>query len=96
MLALMKTTLDLPADLVREMKIRAAHENRKLREVATEVFRRGLMSSAPLEAKSGHRVKLPLIACAKPTNASQSITAERVADVLLKQEIEWSHETSGH
>lgn len=92
----MKTTLDLPADLVREMKIRAAHENRKLREVATEVFRRGLMNPAAPVAKSGHRVKLPLIECAKPTNASRSMTAARVADVLLKQEIEWSHETSRH
>ena len=90
----MKTTLDLPADLVQEMKIRAARENRKLREVATEVFRRGLANSAPRAAKPGHRVKLPLIECAKPTHASQLLTPARVAGVLLEQEIERSHETS--
>ena len=84
----MKTTLDLPADLVQEMKIRAAHENRKLREVATEAFRRGLSNPAPPTAMRGHRVKLPLIECAKPTNGSQSMTPERVAAELLKQEIE--------
>ena len=37
----MKTTIDLPEDLVREMKFRAVREGRKLREVAEEVFRRG-------------------------------------------------------
>ena len=90
----MKTTLDLPADLVREMKIRAARENRKLREVATDVFRRGLANPTPLEVRPGHRVKLPLVECAEPTNGSQPMTPERVAEELLKQEIEWSHETS--
>ncbi len=80
----MKTTLDLPGDLVRKMKIRAARENRKLREVATEVFRRGLANPAPSAAKSGHRVKLPLIECAKPADGSQSMTAVRVAGLDLQ------------
>ncbi len=56
----MKTTIDLPEDLVREMKFRAVLEGCKLREVAEEVFRRGL--SAPvLLAEARHRVKLPLV-----------------------------------
>lgn len=38
----MKTTFDLPEDLVQEMKLRAVRERRKLKDVATEVFRRGL------------------------------------------------------
>ena len=70
------------------MKIRAARENRKLREVATEVFRRGLADPAPMAVRAGHRVKLPLIECAKPARASQLMTPERVAAELLKQEIE--------
>lgn len=56
----MKTTLDLPEDLVREMKFRAVREGRKLRDVAAEVFRRGL--AAPLPSSGvRHRVKLPII-----------------------------------
>ncbi len=63
----MKTTLDLPEDLVREMKLRAVHEGRKLREVATEIFRRGLAQPSQQTAAATqpgviqNRVKLPLI-----------------------------------
>jgi len=90
----MKTTLDLPAELVREMKLRAADEGRKLRDVATEIFRRGLMQHRPLKATSQHRVKLPLIKCGKPMSPATQMTAEQVADVLLKQEMEWSDEAA--
>ena len=90
----MKTTLDLPAELVREMKLRAAGEGRKLRDVATEIFRRGLMQPSPLVATSRHRVKLPLIKCGKPMPPAKEMTAEQIADVLLKQEMEWSDEAA--
>ncbi len=88
----MKTTLDLPADLIREMKLRAAHEGRKLRDVATEIFRRGLSQPSPQGEAPRHRVKLPLIECEK---ATMELTADQVAEVLLKQEAEWSHEATG-
>jgi plasmid stability protein len=88
----MKTTLDLPADLIREMKLRAAHEGRKLRDVATEVFRRGLSQCGQQSAAPRHRVKLPLIECHV---AAKELTADQVAEVLLKQEMEWSHEVAG-
>ena len=59
----MKMTLDLPSNLVREMKLRAAHGGRKLRDVATDIFRRGLSQPTPPGEAVRHRVKLPLIAC---------------------------------
>ena len=40
----MKTTIDLPPDLVREMKILAVHEGRKLKDVAADLLKRGLNS----------------------------------------------------
>jgi hypothetical protein len=76
----MKTTLDLPADLVREMELRAAHEGRNLRDVATEIFRRGLSKTPLSNERSGHRVKLPLIQCQA---SSKDMTPERVAEILL-------------
>jgi plasmid stability protein len=87
----MKTTLDLPAELIREMKLRAAHEGRKLRDVATEIFRRGLSqpSRSPSEALP-QRVKLPLIEC-----RAAELSATEVTEVLLKQEVGWSHEATG-
>lgn len=70
----MKTTIDLPEDLVREMKFRAVREGRKLRDVAEEVFRRGL-AVPPVSSGSGERrrVSLPIIptpAGAKPFDLS--------------------------
>jgi hypothetical protein len=41
----MKTTLDLPADLVREIKLRAVNEDKKLKDVISELLRRGLGQS---------------------------------------------------
>ncbi|MBG7608852.1 MAG: antitoxin [Verrucomicrobia bacterium] len=40
----MKTTIDLPSDLVREMKLLAVHEGRKLKDVAADLLKRGLNS----------------------------------------------------
>ena len=89
----MKTTLDLPGDLVRKMKLRAVQEGRKLKDVAAEVFRRGLTESAvPQTAR--HRVKLPLIKCRQPAMPARELTADKVAKILLKQEADWSHDTA--
>lgn len=38
----MKTTLDLPDDLMTAVKIRAARENRKLKDIIAEALRRDL------------------------------------------------------
>ena len=40
----MKTTLDLPNDLVRELKLRAVHEGRKLKDVAAALLAAGLVA----------------------------------------------------
>ena len=38
----MKTTLDLPDDLMREVKIRAVHEHKKLKDTIAELIRKGM------------------------------------------------------
>ncbi len=43
----MKTTLDLPDELVREMKLRAVMQGRTLRDLAADFFRQGLGLAAP-------------------------------------------------
>jgi hypothetical protein len=81
----MKTTLDLPADLMREVKIRAVKENRKLKDAVAELLRRGLSRriSGP---KAGQRVTLPLVMCAHDARPEEEMTPERVAEVLLDEE----------
>lgn len=43
----MKTTLDLPDELVREMKLRAVTQGRTLRDSAADFIRQGLGLAAP-------------------------------------------------
>jgi hypothetical protein len=41
----MKTTLDLPDDLMQEVKIRAVHERKKLKDAIAEFIRKGMAAS---------------------------------------------------
>ncbi len=81
-----KTTLDLPADLVREMKLRAVHEGRKLKDVAAELLTRGLapdLTPGPVPAATTGSIKLPLFPAPKTAPASRMSTAALLA---LEQE----------
>jgi hypothetical protein len=42
----MKTTLDLPDDLVKEMKLLAVHEGKKLKDAVAELLRKGLAAGS--------------------------------------------------
>lgn len=83
----MKTTLDLPDDLVREIKIRAVRENRKLKDAMADLLRRGL-SQRRSELKTRHRVALPIVECAHEARPGEEMTPERVAALLLEGESE--------
>jgi plasmid stability protein len=82
----MKTTLDLPDDLVRAIKIRAAQENRKLKETVADLLRRGLAQPRGTPDDAPHRVALPLVECAHPAAPDEELTPERVAKVLIAEE----------
>jgi hypothetical protein len=82
-----KTTVDLPADLVRAIKIRAIEENRKLKEMIAELLRRGLGEGSSVEQETvRHRVRLPLVQTAHPANPDEEMTPERIAAVLLDED----------
>jgi hypothetical protein len=54
----MKTTLDLPDELMREVKIRAVHEQKKLKDAIAEFIRKGMAASKSRSAKTPKPVKL--------------------------------------
>ena len=54
----MKTTLDLPDDLMREVKIRAVHEQKKLKDAIAEFIRKGMAAGKTRPAKAPKPVKL--------------------------------------
>jgi plasmid stability protein len=71
----MKTTLDLPADLVGEMKLRAAQMGCKVEEVATELLKRALAPGKTISAPSADYL------LAAPAGAPP-MTPERVKQIL--------------
>ena len=78
----MKTTVDLPDDLMKEVKIRAVTENRKLKEAIADLLRRGLSDGLVRERPVRHRVTLPLVQCAREARAGEEMTPERVDELL--------------
>jgi hypothetical protein len=54
----MKTTLDLPDKLMREVKIRAIHEHKKLKDAIAELIRKGLSARKVGRSKPPKPVKL--------------------------------------
>lgn len=96
----MKTTLDLPAELVRELKLRAVREGRKLKEAAADVLRAGLAAGPPAAAvekpavvRKSKKTGLPVIQGRRPAPRGQELTPKRVAKILSDQEAEWARDS---
>lgn len=75
----MKTTLDLPDDLFRSIKLKAAREGRSIKDVTTELLRRAL--ATPAEAGLARRAPFPLVVC--PPGPAAGLSPDDVADVLI-------------
>ena len=94
----MKTTLDLPDALVKQVKIRALRDGRKLKDAVADLLRKGLAAAtntepdvvAPVVTRD-KQTGLPLIQCKQAASPLEELTPERVADILLAQETEWHH-----
>ena len=48
----MKTTMELPDDLVRMVKLKAVHDGAKLKDLVADLIRKGLMADAATEPDS--------------------------------------------
>jgi hypothetical protein len=86
----MKTTFDLPPDLVRAVKLRAVHEGRKLKDVAADLLKRGLAGpespAKPQPAKPKIEIQangLPVVRCIADAPAKRMSAVELLA---LEQE----------
>ena len=83
----MRTTLDLPDELMRAVRIRAAEENLKLKDVVADLLRRGLSARARGKTPIRNRVRFPIVQCAHPARPGEEMTPERVATILMEQEV---------
>lgn len=82
----MKTTLDLPDELMRAAKIRAAREGRKLKDVVADLLRRGLAERPQGGRQVQRRVQLPLVECAHDARPEAEMTPRRIAEVLAEED----------
>jgi plasmid stability protein len=94
----MKTTLDLPDALVKQVKLRAVREGRKLKDEVADLLRKGLAVTADTEPDTrapvitrDKKTGLPLIECKHAAAPEDEMTPGRVAAILLAQEVEWRH-----
>lgn len=96
----MKTTLDLPDALMKQVKLRALQDGRKLKDAVADLLRKGLAVGAqtasppqrPVITKD-RKTGLPVIACREVPSLQAEATPERIAEILLAQEVEWHHAT---
>ena len=79
----MKTTLDLPDALVKQVKLRALHEGRKLKDAVADLLRKGLAAGvaepelpAPVITRD-KKTGLPLIKGGHAASPQEEITPER-------------------
>jgi plasmid stability protein len=93
-----KTTLDLPDALVKQVKLRAVREGRKLKDAVAELLRKGLAVVDSTEAiasgpaiTTDKKTGLPVIQCQRAATSESEMTPERIAAILLAQDVEWHH-----
>lgn len=79
----MRTTLDLPDELFRQVKAKAALEGAKLKELLTRYVENGLRETAK---PSSQRSKLPVIK-RRGKQAIISLTAERRAKLEEEEDL---------
>jgi plasmid stability protein len=75
------SSIELPDDLVRQVKDRAAREGRRVADLVAELLRAGLRTKAASGATNTAKSALPIIDC-DPAKPGEEITPERVADIL--------------
>lgn len=81
----MRTTLDLPDELVRAVKVRAAQTDRTLTEVMTELLATGL-AAAESGTRPASRVTLPLVRNSRKAT-DEELSPDRVSTILQDAEI---------
>lgn len=92
----MKTTVDLPDALVKEIKLRAVHDGQKLKDAIADLLRKGLEApSSPPADDDGPgftidpETRLPVIHTRHAAHPSQELTPDRMHEILLQQEVDW-------
>ncbi len=97
----MKTTIELPDDLLIEIKLRAVREGRKLKDAVADLLRQGMIASSeviqPPDSviiRSDRRTGLPVVVTRRRATAEEEFSPNRVAELLIEQEVARQHDAS--
>jgi len=88
----MKTTLDLPNDLVQQIKLRAVNEGRKLKDVAADLLRAALAPPPDSTSLTTATVPktLPLIRVqGTPPERTAKLTAQELCDSIKQADLDF-------
>jgi plasmid stability protein len=83
----MKTTLELPDELMRAVKIRAVNEGRRIKDVVADLLAEGLAHPPVPTVQVRHTVRLPLVRCAHAARSGE-MTPDAVAALLDAEDAE--------
>lgn len=88
----MRTTLVIDDDLYRRAKAKAALEGKSVTSLVEQALRAVVDGRIPAEETKYH-ARLPLIGGGHPADPAEELTAERVAEILLGQDVEWQRDS---
>lgn len=77
----MKMTFDLPADVVQRLKIKAAEEGLKLKDLIAEACR-SFLDSPPKKKKKAKKSPFPLFKGGHPAKPGEELTPEKIDEIL--------------
>ncbi len=78
----MKMTFDLPADVVQRLKIKAAEEGLKLKDLIAEACRMFLDQPRKQNKERSKKSPFPIFKGGHPAKPGEEMTPERVAEIL--------------
>jgi len=95
----MKTALDLPDELVREIKIEAAKRGAKLKDLIAELLRVGLdardgRTYTEARLRVDPRSGLKVVADTREAHPDNPMSPGQIAEMLQRHEAEWAIETT--
>ena len=85
----MKGDIELPDDLLRDLKVKAAREDRKLKDLVTDLLRQSLyVESKP--GKPSKRLTFPLFESTHAATPGMTLTPDELDALLLEEEVRWA------
>jgi hypothetical protein len=82
----MKTTVELPDELVKAIKRRAVEEERPMKDLVTELLRRGL-KACDEPSRPPRRMRFPLIRGTAPAKSDEEVTPARMKEILNEDDV---------